>query len=332
MKLKFDPEVCMRCETFDCLTMCLYLNYDLNSAREEMLKIARGDFSKVLRECYTCYGCEEYCPYNNHPFYRIVELQEKYEVRNVDEKMVRELIERYDIGGEFIPKKVGGKFVHICLFPEAKEIVKSKFFEGYDVIRGRHIFCNMIYLHYGLISVVKNRAERTIKNIEKLHAEKIILYHDECYAFYESFAKAYGINVPFNYVHYFEHLYDKLREFEIKELGLKVAYQRNCSNRLVPQIDKILDKIFELIGVERVEREFDRDRAICCGAVFELVGKNELAAELQKKNISDMVRSRATHAVFNCPMCYATLAKKVEAEGLKPLTVIDLCKMAIGEK
>jgi len=25
------------------------------------------------------------------------------------------------------------------------------------VIRGRHIFCNMLYLHYGMISVVKDR-------------------------------------------------------------------------------------------------------------------------------------------------------------------------------
>lgn len=332
MELKFNPDSCMSCESFDCLTRCLYLNYDLDSAREERLKIAKGEYSRVLEECYTCYGCEEYCPYGNHPFYRLVELQEQYKVEKLDTATLKALIDRYDVSGEFIPKKIGGRFVHICLFPEARESVKSKLFEGYEVIRGRHIFCNMLYLHYGLVSVILNRAARTIENLEKLKAEEIVLYHDECYAFYESFAKAYGIEVPFNYVHYFDHLYRKLKEMDVRELGIKVAYQRNCSNRLIPETDKTLDRIFDLIGVERVEREFDRDRAICCGAAFVLAGESELAEELQRRNLQDMVECGATHAVFNCPMCYTTLAEKVRAKGLTPLMVVDLCRMAIGEK
>ncbi len=332
MNLKFDPELCMECESFACLTRCLYLNYDFDSAKEERIKIAKGEFSRVLEECYTCYGCEEYCPYSNHPFYRIVELQEQYGVKKLDDATLKALVERYDVSGEFIPKKVGGKFVHICLFPEAKEIVKSKLFEGYEIIRGRHVFCNMLYLHYGLVSVILERAPRTIANLEKLQAEEIVMYHDECYAFYESFAKAYGIDVPFNYVHYFDHLYRRLKEVDVRELGIKVAYQRNCSNRLIPETDRMLDKIFELIGVERAEREYDRERAMCCGAAFVLAGKAELAEELQRKNVQDMVDSGATHVVFNCPMCYTTLAEKVKAEGLEPLMVVDLCRMAIGER
>ena len=45
---------------------------------------------------------------------------------------------------------------------------------------------------------------------------------------------------------------------EIQPLGLKVAYQRPCSNRLCPQTDKFVDDIFALIGVARAAREIGR--------------------------------------------------------------------------
>ena len=332
MDLKFDPDLCEKCDSFSCLTKCLYLDYDFDLARKERIKIAKGEFSRVLEECYACYGCEEYCPYNNHPFYRLVELQEKYGVKKLDDATLKALIERYEAKGDFVPKKAGGKFLHLCLFPELKDAIKGKLFEGYEVIRGRHVFCNMLYLHYGLISIIRERAAKTIQNLQKLNADEIVLYHDECYAFYESFAKAYGIEVPFKYVHLFDHLYRRLKEMDVKELGIKVAYQRNCSNRLIPETDKTLDKIFDLIGVERVEREYDRERAICCGAAFVLARKAELAEDLQKRNLDDIVKSGATHVVFNCPMCHTTLAEKVRAKGLTPIMVSELCKMAIGEE
>ena len=52
------------------------LNKSKEMMQEEMAKIVRGEDSFVLRECVTCYGCEEYCPMGNHPFYLIVERQE----------------------------------------------------------------------------------------------------------------------------------------------------------------------------------------------------------------------------------------------------------------
>ena len=118
---------------------------------------------------------------------------------------------------------------------------------------------------------------------------------------------------------------------EVKPLELKVAYQWNCSNRFIPETDKTLDRIFEVIGVERVDREYDRERALCCGAPFVLSKESGKLEVLQKKNLNDMANSGATHVVFNCPMCYTTLAERVKAKGLTPIMVSELCRMAIGE-
>jgi Fe-S oxidoreductase len=45
-----------------------------------------------------------------------------------------------------------------------------------------------------------------------------------------------------------------------------------------------------------------------------------------------MLEAGAEYCVFNCPACQSSLSEKVTKKGLKPVHIIDLCKMAIGEK
>ena len=75
--VNYDPDICVRCETLDCLTRCQYMDLDLESARRERRRILNGEDSRVLQDCVTCYACEEYCPFDNHPFYLIVDRQEE---------------------------------------------------------------------------------------------------------------------------------------------------------------------------------------------------------------------------------------------------------------
>ncbi len=332
-QLKFDPELCFSCDSYACLTECRYLSYDFERAREERIKIARGEYSRVLEECKTCYACEEYCPYGNHPFYRIVELQEEYGVEPAPRPITKQLIKMYAAKGKDLARisYVGDRILSLCLFPDLKPNVESKLFEGLPVVVGRQVFCNLVYLHFGKMSVIKERAAEIVENMSKYGVDEVVCFHDECYGFYNSFAEAYGLEVPFKTVHLFEYLYEKLKSMEVRKLNLKVAYQRNCSNRLSSKTDRVLDKLFDLIGVERVERDYDRENALCCGAVFEMWGEFELAEDVQRRNIEDMVRSGARIAAFNCPMCYVALAEKVAKKGLMPMLVSDLCRLAVGE-
>ena len=81
-----------------------------------------------------------------------------------------------------------------------------------------------------------------------------------------------------------------------------------------------------------VKREYQGENALCCGAVLRMVSGYEVADQVQKKNIDDMVVSKAEYCVFNCPYCEMALSEKVSKRGIKPIHIIDLCKMAIGEK
>jgi Fe-S oxidoreductase len=93
-----------------------------------------------------------------------------------------------------------------------------------------------------------------------------------------------------------------------------------------------VDDIFGLLGVERLERKHDRENALCCAEIIRMANGLALADDVQKRNIDDMVESGAEYCVFNCPACWDSLAHKVVRQGIKPIHMIDLCKLAIGEE
>ncbi len=161
---------------------------------------------------------------------------------------------------------------------------------------GTDIFCNIMWLHFAKNSTIRERVPQMIDNIMSFYmadadTDELICFHDECYGTYTSVADAYGIDVPFTPIHQFDYYNQRLDELKdhIKPLNAKIVYQRPCSNRLVPQTDKVLDQIFEKIGPDRVPRKHDRKNALCCGGVPRAHQRDEFADELVELNIYDML-------------------------------------------
>ncbi len=335
IELKFDKAKCTNCKGIFCLTRCQYIHLDKNAAKKEWQKIINGDDSPVLKACTTCYACEEYCPFGNHPFYLIVERQEEKGILPAPRPIITMWVNQCQPVGRFVVGKVGQKALSYCFLPHFNTLVKGKLFDGIAeaVVFGQEFFCNAVYLHYAKTSVIKERLPQILGNIEKLGIKELVCLHDECYGTFASLAPAYGIEVSFKPIHYFEFLHNRLKELgkSVKKLNIKAAYQRNCSARLSPQTDHFVDDIFGLIGVERVAREYDKDNALCCAEIIRMGKGPSLADDVQKRNIDDMVKSGAEYCVFNCPACWDALASKVAKRGIKPIHIIDLCKLALGE-
>lgn len=336
-ELKFDPAICERCDTIECLMRCQYLDFDdVKEAKKEKMGILKGDKTRTLTECLTCYACEEYCPNNNHPFYQIVEQQEKHGILPAPQPLTKQQILMMKPKQDLKMTPVSKPVIDMCFFPMLMGCIRGKLFEGVSTMVGSDLFCNIMWLHFAKNSVIRERLPTVIDNIQRYYLEgsgvdEIICFHDECYGTFTHLAPAFGIDVPFKSVHLFEYLAKRLDELkdEIRPLNAKVAYQRPCSNRLIPETQHWVDDIFEKIGADRVDREYDRENALCCGGVPRIHQRDDLADDIQKRNLDDMEVAGAQYCVFNCPACFFTMSDIVTERGIIPILMSDLCQLAL---
>ncbi|MBN1800639.1 MAG: (Fe-S)-binding protein [Candidatus Lokiarchaeota archaeon] len=337
----FDKSFCASCEGIDCLMNCQWIDFNgIDDARLEMQKLINEDANgRVLQECIACFGCDEYCPNNSHPFDLINELQEKHNPWNMNPAMVSKMIDMYEPKRTLEIREIDPTkpVLNKCAFPKVNgKQMKGKMFDNLQSVGGLHYFCNLVYQHVAKPSVIKERVPIVLDNFKKIGVQKnteVICWHDECYGLYTSYCERNDLEVPFKPVHLYEYVYNYLKqhESEIKKLNLKIAYQRGCSNRYIPETDKWLDKVCELIGVERVARQYDKEQALCCGGAFPWKGKKELLIPTQTKNIEDMIQYSAEACVFNCPACKETLEKQLTEKGIKSYFISDLARLALGE-
>ncbi len=335
-KLKFEEKLCAACSSPDCLLKCQYLQFSKEEAQAEIGKLIRGEEARVLKECVTCYACEEYCPQGNHPFFLISERREEKGIYTAPRPITKQWINMTQMQGKYLVGQVKDQVLSTCLLPQLGQLIAGEIFQdiGQATVFGAEFMCPAVHTHFAKMSIVKERLPRVIENFKKLGVREVICLHDECYGTFTHLASAYGLTVPFQPIYYMDFLLMKLTALKnkLKPLHIKVAYQRPCSNRWIPEKHILVQEIFDLIGVELVDRQYQDEHSLCCGDIIRSISGYRLANEIQQKNIEDMVKSGAEYCVFNCPACQSTLGEKVSKKGLRPLHIIELCQMALGEK
>jgi len=315
------------------------MDIDKDTARAEMEKMINGEDSFVLKNCVTCFACDEYCPYGSHPFDLKTELQEKYNSLNINSNILENTVKRFAPHDQVRLKEIDPEkpVINKCGLGKLNvNNLQGQLFDNLQYVSGLDFFCNLLYHHYARDSVIKERAPIILDNIKKQGIKEMICFHDECYGFYASFCPRNNIELPpdFKVIHINEYLYNYLmdHESEIKKLNIKMAYQRSCSNRCIPETDEWVDKICELIGVERVPRKYDRENAMCCAGLFATLGKSSLMRKAQNDNINDMLEHDAEVCVYNCSMCKESLGSKAKRKGLKNYLLSDLVRLSLGEE
>jgi Fe-S oxidoreductase len=171
-----------------------------------------------------------------------------------------------------------------------------------------------------------------VDNLAATGAEEVVLLHDDCYSMLVDRVPQFGIDVPFRPVHLFQYLQGFLEEHhgQVRPLGLRVAYQRPCASRLTPDKEDALDAVLRHISVERVERRYDREGALCCSGAVSFL-QPSMAADVRARNLDDARQAGAQAMCYLCPMCRRSLTADAEVRGLDNYHVIDLVRMALGE-
>ena len=327
----WDKSKCDLCG--DCLVRCKYVDYDEEKAVQQISRLIGGEPSEILKECVTCCACNEYCPTGADPFDLINRMQEKHKSLPIPEKMIAWMAAGGKLPTELIRGDESKPTLSLCVMerPIPEGTIGGQIFEGMTIAKGGDYFCYIGFMHVGMVAPIEENARRFVDNLAAIGSEEIVFVHDDCYAMLSKM-KEYDVHVPFKATHIIEYLRDYLRDHKegIRPLNRKMAYQRPCASRYTPEMDSVLDDLFDLIGVERVDREHDREEALCCmGMVARL--DPERGKHFQEMNLSDAVNAGAEAMVFLCPLCQVSLGQQAEEKGLKPVFIIELCRMALGE-
>ena len=215
--------------------------------------------------------------------------------------------------GTITPATVSSPVINMCYFPMLTGSIRGPLYENTSMIVGSDIFCNIMWLHFGKNSVIRERLPRMVDNIQQFYLkdsgiDEMVCFHDECYGAYSQLAPAFGIEVPFKVVHLFEYLSHKLDELkdQITPIGAKVVYQRPCSNRLIPETRHWVDDIFQ--------------NALCCGGgggnVFtDIIGSG--ADTSARARVREAVRTGAQVLGVACPQCAVMFEDALKVENLE---------------
>lgn len=327
----FDSTKCDLCG--ECLAKCQYLNFDYQKGAQEFNKLLQKEETEWLNSCITCFACNEYCPNGAKPFDLICQRIEErggYVQAEALEKVRKQFIPQ----GDFKAAQATGPAISLCtVHSVVPRAFQGSLFEGVTFLKGRHYFCNVLFMHLGNMSLLRHRAETLINNYAQTGAKEVIFVHDDCYTFM-TMVRDWGISLPFRPVHIFEYLLNYLKKHKknLRRLNMRVAYQRPCASRYTPEKEWMLDEIFSLIGVERAERQYDRINALCCGQDLNgLMGARKGMDKFQEMNVLDALKNGARGMVFLCPMCLDALQAKCKEKKLTPYFITDFCGMALGE-
>jgi Fe-S oxidoreductase len=324
----FDPNKCDVCG--DCLVLCPYVDYGRDEAVEQFRQLKEGGTPPIVGECVTCVACNQFCEKGAKPFDLILERQEATGVPEFPENNTALFRNLPNAPSQITAGEPGKPALSLCSVGDlVPGLFEGPLFQGLTVLKGGDYFCGVGWVHLGRETPVRENAPRVVENLAKTGAEEIVFYHDDCYALLASLVKDYGIEVPFRPVHIIEYLLDRVKEAEnVKPLGLRVAYQQPCASRFTPWKDEQLNELFRLIGVERVEREFDRMGALCCGSPM-MVRDRDKALEIKERNIDDAVAHGAQAMAYLCPLCVLNLRKVSTGAGLENHHLIELVKQTL---
>jgi Fe-S oxidoreductase len=335
----WDASKCNLCG--DCLVKCRYVDYDKDRAVADIKLLMEGKDAEILIKCTTCMACMDYCPTGADPADLIFRMQETIgssPIVTVGKPVLEALkkgIEGHGEPSQVIPGDPDKPVLsfdsfRFNQFPEGT--LDSQLFKGMTVTRG-HDYANLAgNVHMGGESFVGNYGQRVLDNLAKL-GKDIVFIHNEGFVLPGVKAKEYGFKVNFNYMHLFQYLRDYLRNHKEKvaTLNKRIAYQANCATRWMHEYDTFLNEIFELVGVERPIRQYDRLDALCCSGPL-IYTNRELAVDIQKKNFEDAVASGAEAIITSCPICYGVFKRPSAQFGLPNIFITDLCRIALGEK
>jgi NAD-dependent dihydropyrimidine dehydrogenase PreA subunit len=355
----YDVDRCMLCG--ECLHRCPELNLPLKVAKQEKLKINRGEISeRVSRSCTGCFNCDFYCPNQANPCETIVSHWNKtcsscglperaryfqplepanfrsYITQRLPEDEKTKLAAWDDISPceEFIYPGC-----NVCTVPY---LTDTSLLPNIPIRGGLSWCCGETYFRTGCYDQAAEQGRRMQKRFADMGAKNIFMMCTAgTFLFSQVMPERLGIKFSAKFKPLVRYLWEELQGGRIKvvnRLNLRATLQDSCYSKfLEPDYIELPRKILQHIGVEVVEMTRSRDNMVCCGigAGFSIESSYN-TIDLTISTLKRLHEARKTGADIICVYCAGCMQMLSSGAlfypGARPIYhLLELVQMAAGE-
>ncbi|WP_456329143.1 (Fe-S)-binding protein [Archaeoglobus sp.] len=199
-------------------------------------------------------------------------------------------------------------------------------------IAGKNEYCcGSPFLRTGQKDVVEKLFEKNFRYWQKAGIERIITSCPGCYRTlsldYPKIAEEKGYEFNIEVVHTVSIL-DKMGVFEKSDITAKATYHDPCHLGRHMGMYEEPRNVIRKLGIDFVEMERNRERALCCGAGGGLRSQfPEISFEIGRQRVLEAMETGAEYLITCCPFCEYHLSKSAEKLGNK-IKVVDLVEIA----
>ncbi len=185
--------------------------------------------------------------------------------------------------------------------------------------------CGFPMLGAGLMDMFAEFRDHNIDALRSKGAETVVFACPSCYQMWREHYPA-----EFKIAHETEFLLDliKQRKVPLHELSLTVTYHDPCDlGRGARKFDEPREIIRAIPGITFIELPRHRESCQCCGGGgnLEMVDA-ELAAEISRRKIDEVLTTGAQAVVTSCQQCVRTMATYVRRNKIA-LEVLDIAQL-----
>jgi len=341
----------------ECLMKCPVMDMGENEAKAEFSRLLKGEpVSRVFNECTLCFSCNSYCPEGLRPYELILQRVTERENRKPallpyfingmpSPNLFQDLYGALSFGEQEIlrrwsqpPAPAGDTLFIGCIGKTiCHDIENSETMKSLPKFGPSDICCGELAYRGGVWDTYVDVAERALARLGDLVTERLVCYCASCNNFLGNILpNVYGKQLPFQVISLYQWLLEKVEagELEFKRpLGYKAAIHDSCyASELGADFYETLRKLYKAAGVEMVELEHNRDRALSCGAAS--IARNWNLLDIMKeqnRRYREVKASGAREMAVNCPGCYLTLSSSSWLHGIKVHYMVDELLWALGD-
>jgi Fe-S oxidoreductase len=350
-----DWDKCTLCG--ECLMKCPVMEMGEDEAKAEFASLLKGEAApRVFSECTLCFSCNNYCPEGLRPYELILERITGRDNRKPAlfsyflnglpaPSLFQDLYGSLSFGEQEIlrrwssppPPSKDMLFVGCIGKTICHDIENSQVMKDLPKFGPSDVCCGELAYRGGSWETYAQITERLLARFSDLDIERMVCYCASCYNFLSVILpKVYGKEVPFELTSLYQWLLERFEAGEVevkKPLGYRAAVHESCyASELGPEFYEALRTLYRAAGVEVVELEHNRERALSCGAASVARRWNLLdIMREQNRKYGEVKESGTRQVAVNCPGCFLTLSSTSWLQGIKLHYMVEELLRACGD-